>query len=521
MAIDALALAETGRARKARNWSVLAAGTTALGAALTAAGVFLPWLSYYAGLYHLSGAGSTNGTRFLILAAAGLVLALLLMLRASTPLRFLVTLLGAGETLFAAHLISQLRTTLSGADAMVVARQGPGLYVIMTGGLVAFLTVALPYGSRRSLVLEGRSRRSAARLASELRVKAHEWWTALDRRRGLQLSLGVVWLLDAALQCQPYMFTRSFSTSTLAGASAGSPHVIAVAVTTAAGIISHHPALWNELFAATQLAVAILILNRRTVKAGLIASVAWGASVWALGESFGAVFVPHTTPVMGSPGAAILYAAIAVLVWPTSGHGAGSVAEKSPLGRRGAKGLFLVLFGLFVLESWPRRGTAADTVGMLRSMRAGEPGWIARIDASAASMFSGHGLVLLSALTAAFALSGLAVLSSGRLRQSALCLVLVLAAALWLLQDFGGLATGSATDVNSAPLIALFALCFWPTQPPLRGKRTARTHPVLLETNRRHLSPPPRSAIAGLNLPHRTPELLEESAFGMCFERDV
>lgn len=481
MATDALVLNETGRFRKARNWSALAAGTTALGAALTATGVFLPWLSYYAGLYRLSAVGTTNGTRFLLLAAAGLVLALLLVLRPRTSLRFVVSVLGAGETLFAAHLISQLRASLSGADAMVVPRQGPGLYVIAAGGLVTFLTLVLPYGSGRSLVLERSSDRSPAPFATELRVKAHEWWATLDLRRGLQLSLGLVWLLDAVLQCQPYMFTRSFASSTLAGSSAGSPHLIAVAVTTAARIISYHPALWNELFAATQLAVAILILNRRTVKAGLMASVAWGVSVWALGESFGAVFVPHTTPLMGSPGAAILYAAVAVLVWPTPGH-ADSVAETSPLGRRGARGLFLALFSLFVFESWPRGGTAGATAGMLRSMQAGEPGWIARVDASAASMFSAHGLVFLSALTAAFALSGLAVLSSGRLRQSAICLVLVLAAALWLLQDFGGLATGTATDVNSAPLIALFALCFWPTQPRLdtkpRSGGRARSSPM-------------------------------------------
>jgi len=31
-------------------------------------------------------------------------------------------------------------------------------------------------------------------------------------RRGLQIALGLVWLLDAALQYQPYMFSRGFVT---------------------------------------------------------------------------------------------------------------------------------------------------------------------------------------------------------------------------------------------------------------------------------------------------------------------
>ena len=34
-------------------------------------------------------------------------------------------------------------------------------------------------------------------------------------RRGLQVSLGLIWLLDALLQFQPAMFTRSFPNQVL------------------------------------------------------------------------------------------------------------------------------------------------------------------------------------------------------------------------------------------------------------------------------------------------------------------
>ncbi len=40
-------------------------------------------------------------------------------------------------------------------------------------------------------------------------------WDRSDRRRILQIVLGVIWLVDAALQFQPYMFTRSFVTGVL------------------------------------------------------------------------------------------------------------------------------------------------------------------------------------------------------------------------------------------------------------------------------------------------------------------
>jgi hypothetical protein len=36
------------------------------------------------------------------------------------------------------------------------------------------------------------------------------------------------------------------------------------------------------------------------------------------------------------------------------------------------------------------------------------------------------------------------------------------AVALWLAQGLGGIFTGSGTDPDSAPLLALLALSFWP-----------------------------------------------------------
>ena len=42
-------------------------------------------------------------------------------------------------------------------------------------------------------------------------------------RRGLQLCLGLIWLLDAALQFQPFMFRPLFVTSVIEPAAAGNP----------------------------------------------------------------------------------------------------------------------------------------------------------------------------------------------------------------------------------------------------------------------------------------------------------
>jgi hypothetical protein len=41
-------------------------------------------------------------------------------------------------------------------------------------------------------------------------------------------------------------------------------------------------------------------------------------------------------------------------------------------------------------------------------------------------------------------------------------LAVTVAVVLWLAQGLGGMLTGSGTDPNSGPLLALLALAFWP-----------------------------------------------------------
>jgi hypothetical protein len=49
-----------------------------------------------------------------------------------------------------------------------------------------------------------------------------------------------------------------------------------------------------------------------------------------------------------------------------------------------------------------------------------------------------------------------------RLGRAVLVLAVVVAVALWLAQGLGGIFTGAGTDPNSAPLLALLALSYWP-----------------------------------------------------------
>ena len=81
--------------------------------------------------------------------------------------------------------------------------------------------------------------------------------------------------------------------------------------------MTHHITLYNSFFAVIQLLLALTILYPATRKAGLAASIPWAIAVWWFGEGLGGILTsPTSDPFTGAPGAVILYAFIAVLVWP-------------------------------------------------------------------------------------------------------------------------------------------------------------------------------------------------------------
>src|SRR6266702_740959 len=266
---------------------------------------------------------------------------------------------------------------------------------------------------------------------------------ALDPRRKLQLALGVIWVLDGILQFQPSMFTKSFP-DMLAASAHGNPGVVAGPITWSANLIDHHVVVLNAIFATIQLALGLGIAWRPTLRLALAASVAWSLAVWWLGEGFGGILAGTASPVNGAPGPVILYAILAVLLWPADRDpGAPSVAERV-IGRRPAQAVWLVLWGsLAAFALLPASRAPGAISDMLTDGADGAPAWLAWIDTHAASALSHHGLAASIVL--------------------AVLLAVVLAAAVWLAQGMGELFTGMATDPESGPLLALLALAFWPT----------------------------------------------------------
>ena len=80
---------------------------------------------------------------------------------------------------------------------------------------------------------------------------------AVPGRRGLQICLGLVWLLDAALQYQPFMFGPFFVTQVIQPATAGNPGIVANSVTWVSHVMLQHIAAYNAMFATIQLLIAV------------------------------------------------------------------------------------------------------------------------------------------------------------------------------------------------------------------------------------------------------------------------
>jgi hypothetical protein len=297
-------------------------------------------------------------------------------------------------------------------------------------------------------------------------------------RRGLTRALALVWLLDAGLQYQPYMFTKAFPNEVIKPAGTGSPAWISSPVTWSADLMAHHIIIWNALFATAQLVIALGLLYPRTVKLALAASIGWAVMVWWLGEGLGGALAGAASPLMGFPGAVILYAFIAVLVWPreaAAGEAATSdesVAASSPLRAAGSKLVWLVLWVLFVFETLRPANRASSALhDMIAGMADGEPAWIKSIDRWGAGLVD-HGLATSIVLAVAFAAIAICVYVRPVTRPL-LLLAIAVSLAMWVVaQDFGELATGDATDPNSGPLLVLLALCFWPIMPTAAPPRS-------------------------------------------------
>lgn len=317
-------------------------------------------------------------------------------------------------------------------------------------------------------------------------------------KRGVQIALGLLWLLDGALQLQHQMFSSAFATQVIAPAVQGQPRFVSGPMNFGIHLFLLHPAIFNSLTALTQLGIGALILWKRTVKWGLLSSVFWGLIVWIFGEGYGGIFSAHTLLLMGAPGAVIIYVILALAVMPSKIE-----VKKHQKKQQVAFWLVFVWMALWIgggiYQLLPGQNTTGDVGFMVAGNARGVPGWLASIDSHTANVITGFGktkhqsaassqtsssmnmtsaqmahmsnepytgasqsdpgyLFILLLATLQFCI-GLGVLLSGIWRKLAISLGIVLALVFWAVgEKLGGYYTGLATDPNSGPLFVLLGL---------------------------------------------------------------
>ena len=309
-------------------------------------------------------------------------------------------------------------------------------------------------------------------------------WAVPDARRRLQLALGALWLLDAILQYQPVMFTRAFA-QMLAAAAPGNPALVSQPVTWNAHLVGQYPVLLDAVFATIQLLLALGIAWRPTVRVALGASVAWALGVWWLGEGLGGVLTGTASPVSGAPGPAVLYALLAVLLWPRD-RGTAVPADDPAVpfvaaravGARAAQALWLTLWGsLAYFALLPANRAPQSPPGLPPSMTRGEPAWLATVGQHGPAYLAQGGPAARVVLAALLILIAVGVYLPPPAARAPLALAMVMAAAIWVTgQALGGILTGSGTDPGTGPLLILLVLAFWPARDPV-GRRPSGRRP--------------------------------------------
>jgi hypothetical protein len=196
------------------------------------------------------------------------------------------------------------------------------------------------------------------------------------------------------------------------------------------------------------------------------------------------------SPLTGAPGAVILYAVIGFLVWPAGRSEneeatgiASSPSACGPFGQRGALGVWCGFWTLSaVLWLLPfNRGPGAISA-QVSTAAAGEPAWYSHLLLSVSAAIGPHTTVLAWELALVSLVIGLGPLLT---RHPAVFLWTGLAIELvyWVVgMSLGGMLTGSGTDPNAGPLVALLALALMPrsskpvTEAPIRS--ITLRHPI-------------------------------------------
>jgi hypothetical protein len=299
----------------------------------------------------------------------------------------------------------------------------------------------------------------------------------LRTQRALQVVLGLFWILDAALQFQPYMFGRGFVDSFILSNATGQPFVVGDLITHMGNFLAPDIAVWNTFFALIQLGIGAGLLFRRSAKPALAVSFVWVIGVWFFGEGMGMLLTGTASALTGAPGSVLMYGLLGLMAWPRAARhyqpdwsdrptGIATSAAAQGIGRSITPlavwvGYWSLAAVLFVL---PANRTTTSIQSAVVGMASGQPGWYAHFLTNLGNLFSTSGTQTAWILAIIAVAIGLAPLVA---RRPGIFLLAgaVFAFLLWIAGQglVGNLFTGNDTDPNTGPIVILLAAAMTPT----------------------------------------------------------
>jgi hypothetical protein len=308
----------------------------------------------------------------------------------------------------------------------------------------------------------------------------HGFLNPVGTQRVLQIVLGLFWILDAALQYQPFMFGKQFVSTFVTGNASGQPEPLSWLITNVGHFISPDVGVWNFFFATIQLLIGIGLLFRVTVRPALGISFAWAFGIWVFGEGVGMILTGTATALTGAPGSVLIYGVLGLMAWPRKKESA-SVGERtsgvaSSAAARGLGGVVTPLAvwgGYWVLAAllflFPANRTQGSISGTITGMADGTPEWYAHFLNSFGNAFSSIGTQTSWVLAIVSVLIGIGPLVMRRY-EIPLLVGILLSFVMWISgQGFlGGVLSGSGTDPNTGPLVILLGLAMLPAFIPDR-----------------------------------------------------
>jgi hypothetical protein len=262
----------------------------------------------------------------------------------------------------------------------------------------------------------------------------------------IQVTLGLLWLLDGLLQLQPAMFTARFAREVILPSAHGQPGFIAWPIHQAVHLILWAPGPVNAVVALAQIGIGVGLMFRVSVRPAIVVSILWSLNVWVVGEGAGGLAAGTGMLLTGAPGAVLLYAVLAAAVWPGRDRPA----------RWLTRAWVSLWVGAAILQALPAQASNRAIRASISANADDAPGWLRSLDHAILSALPRGGRSIVFAVVALQLIIGLSALAGRSYRLWGTALGTLFALIAWVLgESLGTYWTGLATDPNSGPLIAL------------------------------------------------------------------